>query len=117
MTMTNSTNWISVCQTSDLVDNSGVCALLHGQQIAIFKIKLAQQEYLFAISNWDPIGQANVLYRGIITSVGDKITVASPLYKQRFCLTSGTCLDLEGVSVRIYPIRIEQHVVQLQLVN
>lgn len=115
--MTNATNWVTVCQASDLVDNSGVCALVNEEQVALFKIKQTHYEQLFAISNWDPIGEANVLYRGLLTSVGDTITVASPLYKQHYCLTSGACLDSDEFSVRVYPIRIEQQLVQIQLVK
>ncbi|KXI30681.1 nitrite reductase small subunit NirD [Paraglaciecola hydrolytica] len=113
--MTNSTNWITVCQESDLVANSGVCALINEQQIALFKVKNAGQEQLFAISNWDPIGEANVLYRGLLCSVGDTVAVASPLYKQRFCLSSGTCLDSDDVTIKVYPIRLENQAVQLQV--
>ena len=113
--MTNSVSWITICQESDLVANSGVCALINEQQIALFKIKQADQEQVFAISNWDPIGEANVLYRGLLCSVGETIAVASPLYKQRYCLSSGTCLDSAEAKVQVYPVRIEQHAVQLQV--
>ena len=113
--MTNSTAWITVCQQSDLVANSGVCALINEQQIAIFKVKDGEQEQLFAISNWDPIGEANVLYRGLLCSVGETIVVASPLYKQRYCLSSGTCLDSDEVKVQVYPVRLENQTVQLQV--
>lgn len=115
--MTQVNNWTTVCQTSDLVDNSGVCALVNEQQIALFKVKQAEQEQVFAISNWDPIGKANVLYRGLIASVGETLAVASPLYKQRYCLTTGVCLDSDDVTVTIYPVKIEQDSVQLQLAN
>jgi nitrite reductase (NADH) small subunit len=113
--MTNTTQWLTVCQESDLVANSGVCALVNEQQIALFKVKNAQQDQVFAISNWDPIGEANVLYRGLLCSVGETVAVASPLYKQRFCLSSGTCLDSTEAKVKVYPVRIEQHAVQLQI--
>lgn len=113
--MTNSANWVTVCEDSDLVINSGVCALVNDQQIALFKIKNGQELQIFAISNWDPIGKANVLYRGLIASVGDIVVVASPLYKQRFCLTTGACLDSEEVKVKVYPVRVKGHSVQMQL--
>lgn len=115
--MTNATNWVTVCQTSDLINNSGVCALVNEQQIALFKITDGQTEKLFAVSNWDPIGEANVLYRGLIGSVEDEIVVISPLYKQRYCLKSGICLDSDEVKLNVYPVRLEHHCVQLQLVN
>ena len=59
--MTTSNNWITVCNVDDLVDNSGVCALVQDQQVAIFKISSANDEQVAAVSNWDPIGKANVL--------------------------------------------------------
>ena len=42
--MTNANNWVTVCQASDLVDNSGVCALVNEQQVALFKIKQTHYE-------------------------------------------------------------------------
>jgi len=113
--MTNSTSWTVACSANDLVDNSGVCALIGGQQIAIFKVSLNGVKQLFAISNWDPIGLANVLYRGLLCSVADKTVVASPLYKQRFCLLSGQCIDDENQKVQVYPIRLEGQNVFIQM--
>ena len=114
--MTNQ-NWQTICTKEDLVDNSGVCALVNEQQVAIFKIKSAKGEQVFAVSNWDPAGKANVLYRGLLGSVGDSIIVAAPLYKQRYCLESGKCLDDDSLSVTVYPVRIEQDQVQLQVAD
>jgi nitrite reductase (NADH) small subunit len=107
--------WITVCHVQDLVANSGVCALVEQDQVAIFKLASANDERLFAISNWDPIGQANVLYRGLLGSVQDTLFVASPLYKQRFCLASGQCLDNDSARVQVYATRIVDQQVQLQL--
>ena len=115
--MSTVNNWITVCSDTDLVTNSGVCALLNEQQIALFKIKSANNEQLFAVSNWDPIGKANVLYRGLLGSVQDSKVIISPLYKQRYCLESGQCLDDAALKLIVYPVRIEQNQVQLQLVD
>lgn len=115
--MTISNNWITVCSDTDLVTNSGVCALLNDQQIALFKIKSVNDEQLFAVSNWDPIGKANVLYRGLLGSVQDSKVIISPLYKQRYCLVSGQCLDDDAIKLTVYPVRIEHSQVQLQLAN
>ena len=110
-----SSHWISICHVQDLVSNSGVCALVGDVQVAIFSLLSGKDERLFAISNWDPIGQANVLYRGLLGSAQDTLFVASPLYKQRFCLTSGQCLDNESVRVQVWATRIVDQQVQLQL--
>ena len=115
--MNTQDKWITVCNDTDLVTNSGVCALLNEQQIALFKIKSAHDEQIFAVSNWDPIGKANVLYRGLLGSVEQTKVIISPLYKQRFCLESGLCLDDEAIKLVVYPVRIEQSQVQLQMVD
>jgi len=97
-----------VCSKNDLVENSGVCALVNGEQIAIFYLPKSEQQ-VFAISNWDPIGKANVLSRGIVGDLEGKFVVASPLYKQHFDLTSGECLEDETASVKTYPISLEDN--------
>jgi len=114
--MSTINNWITVCSDTDLVANSGVCALLKEQQIALFKIKNATDEQIFAVSNWDPIGKANVLYRGLLGSVQEAKVIISPLYKQRYCLESGQCLDDNAIKLVVYPVRIQQNQVQLQWV-
>lgn len=97
-----------VCSRNDLVENSGVCALVNGEQIAIFYLPKSDQQ-VFAISNWDPIGKANVLSRGIVGDLEGKFVVASPLYKQHFDLTTGECLEDETASVKTYPISLEDN--------
>ncbi|WP_394173666.1 nitrite reductase small subunit NirD [Thalassotalea litorea] len=105
--------WVNVCQLSQLIEDSGVPALLeNGQQVAIFYLPQDAQS-VFAVSNFDPIGEANVLYRGIVGSVAGEPVVASPLYKQHFSLLDGRCLDDDNASVQVYPTRIEDGQVQL----
>lgn len=98
--------WIEVCALDDLILNSGVCALVEGTEVAIFMVDTKSEHSVFAISNWDPIGHANVLYRGIIGSVEDDIVVASPLYKQHYSLSSGQCYENAEVSVSTYEVRV-----------
>lgn len=102
--MTTENKWQTICQKSDLVKNSGVCALLeNNEQVAIFQVG---DDKVFAINNYDPFGKANVLYRGLIGDTKGKVYVASPLLKQRFALESGECLDDETVSIRAYETRV-----------
>jgi len=103
--------WQTICHKDDLVTHAGVCALLKNeQQIALFKIN---DDEVYAISNWDPAGNANVLYRGIIGDNKGDFFVASPLYKQRFLLNSGKCLDDETLAVNNYDTRIYEEQVQV----
>jgi len=119
--MSTNENWISICPEADLVDNSGICALVDGKQVALFKLCIGDQEQVLAISNWDPFGEANVLYRGLVGSYSEQDSlvryfVASPLYKQRFCLTTGECLDDDSASVSVFPARVVNGTVQLDVV-
>ncbi len=105
--------WVSVCADSDIVPDTGVCALLGDEQVAIFKSRKTGE--LFAVSNYDPIGKANVMSRGIVGSIGDRIVVASPLYKQHFCLRTGECLEEESQQLKTYQVRLDNGEVQLSL--
>ena len=98
--------WEQVCTTSDLVPNAGICALVNGEQVAIFYLP-GETPALYAIGNRDPIGGANVLSRGIVADIDGELTVASPLYKQHFSLVTGRCLEEEGISVPVYEIAVD----------
>ena len=106
----------TICAGSDLVQNSGVCALLaiNGQehQIALFYLPDTEQK-IFGLGNWDPLGKANVMSRGIIGNIGDELVVASPLYKQHFSLVTGECLE-EEESVPVYKVAIDGQNVVLE---
>ena len=97
-------NFIEVCALNDINLDTGVCALVNEQQVAIFRPASSQQ--VFAINNYDPIGKASVLSRGLISDVKGKLTVASPLYKQHFCLESGECLEDDTMQVLSYQTKI-----------
>ena len=102
--MTTDNSWQTICPTSDLIKNSGVCALLANQeQVALFQVG---NDKVYAISNFDPFGKANVLYRGLIGETKGDVYVASPLLKQRFILQSGACLDDEAFAIKTYQTRI-----------
>ena len=103
-----------VCKEQDLVSNSGVCVLVDQQQIALFYLPTTEKK-IYAISNWDPIGKANVLSRGIVGSVKDNLVVASPLYKQHFDLNDGQCLEDEAISVKTYPMFIQNDKVFIEV--
>lgn len=114
----NDSAWISVCQDNDLTENTGLCALHDGEQVAIFKISLSENntydQDIYAISNYDPIGKANVLSRGILGNIGDHLVVASPLYKQHFDLITGECLEDSEQMVKTYEIRRFNNEIQLK---
>jgi nitrite reductase (NADH) small subunit len=117
--MTNVTtekSWRTICDTTDLVKDSGISALISNatgedEQIAIFHIP-SSEEKIYAVGNFDPIGKANVLYRGLVGCIDEEPVVSSPLYKQHFSLKTGQCLQ-EDQCIAVYPIRIESEQVQV----
>ncbi|MDE1179816.1 nitrite reductase small subunit NirD [Paraburkholderia sp.] len=107
--MSNDSNqqiWVPVCRLDDIVPNTGVCALVNGEQVAIFHVDDGT-ERVFAIHNFDPTSQAAVLSRGLVGNLGDRIVVASPIYKHHFDLTTGECLEEPQHSVNAFAARVE----------
>jgi nitrite reductase [NAD(P)H] large subunit len=101
VTPVRGSGWSSVCELDDLWPNIGICALVNGLQIAVFRIG----EALYALDNYDPASGANVLARGIVGDLKGEYVVASPLYKHHYSLLTGRCLEDSGKSVNVYPVR------------
>jgi NAD(P)H-dependent nitrite reductase small subunit len=94
---------MKVCRLDDVVPDTGVCALVAGEQVAVFRIG----EKVFAIGNRDPFSGANVLSRGIVGDLNGELVVASPVYKQHFSLLTGRCIEDDSVSVPVYAARVD----------
>ncbi|MPY97807.1 MAG: nitrite reductase small subunit NirD [Actinophytocola sp.] len=110
MTMTDALTWTAVCELARIPVAAGVAALLPGgEQAAVFRVS---GDAVYAIGNVDPIGGAAVLSRGIVGDADGVPVVASPLYKERFDLRTGECLDGDA-SVPVYPVRVTDGVVQV----
>jgi len=105
-------NWQAVCAVEDLVADSGVVLLHEGQQVALFYLP-GQPRELYALGNRDPRSGANVIGRGLLGSVGGELVVAAPLYKQRFCLHSGRCLDDPQQQLPVWAVRVNAGQVEL----
>lgn len=96
------TQFIKICQLSDLIENAGIPALLGQTPIALYYVK----GQVFALDNFDPIGEASVMSRGIIGSIKGELVVASPLYKQHFNLQTGVCVEQPDVSIAVYAVEL-----------
>jgi nitrite reductase (NADH) small subunit len=99
-------SWTAVCSLDQIVPNTGVCALLGGEQVAVFHVADAEQR-VYAIGNYDPNSGAAVISRGLVGNLGERIVVASPIYKHHFDLQTGECLEAPENSVAIYRTRVE----------
>ncbi|MEM6707456.1 MAG: nitrite reductase small subunit NirD [Pseudomonadota bacterium] len=108
------TPWRDLCSVADLTPGAGVAALVDGEQIALFFLP-EEQPPVYAIGNYDPIGDAHVLSRGVVGDIKAQLVVASPLYKQHFRLSDGQCLEQDDVRVPSYPVRIQGDRVEIQM--
>ncbi|WP_426165471.1 nitrite reductase small subunit NirD [Pseudoduganella sp. R-34] len=99
--------WTAICDVDQIVPNTGVCALLQGQQVAVFHLNDGSEPRVFAIGNYDPNSDASVLSRGLVGNLGERLVVASPIYKHHFDLQTGECLEAPEHSVPTWPARIE----------
>ncbi len=95
---------MKVCRLEDIVPETGVAALVGGEQVAVFRVG----QDVYAIGNRDPFSRANVLSRGIVGDLKGELVVASPVYKQHFSLATGRCLEDDSVAVPVYPARVEE---------
>ena len=105
MTTETTLRWTDVCAAADILPDTGVCALVDGVHVAVFRI--GEGEQFFAIDNVDPKSGASVLSRGLTGSLGDRIVVASPIYKNHFDLRTGECLEAPQNSVRAHAVRVD----------
>lgn len=105
--MSHPNDWTPVCDVDDILPNTGVCALVGDRHVAVFHVLADDEPHLFAIDNLDPNARASVLSRGLVGSLGERIVVASPIYKHHFCLRTGECLEAPEHSVTAYPVRVD----------
>lgn len=102
-------SWHSVCALEDLEVCWGEAALIHGRQVALFRVDSQQ---VFAVSNRDPASGSYVMARGIVGSRGHRFTITSPLHKEVYDLETGERLS-GGVGLRSFPVRVTDRGVEV----
>lgn len=103
--------WQRVCAIDDLVPDRGAAALVHGRQVALFR--LADSDQVHAVDHLDPFSRANVMARGLVGTRQGRATVASPMHKQSYDLETGECLDDPALSLRVWPTRVVDGAVEV----
>ena len=87
-----------------LAPEQGAAVLLPGGgSAALF---LLHDGSVHAVGNLDPFYGAPVICHGIVGDRSGAPTVASPLGKQVFCLRTGRCLDVPGVALPAFDVRV-----------
>jgi len=113
METTVDVEWLPVCKTTDIPADGGACALVEGEQVAIFNFTRRGEWY--ATQNLCPHKQQMALARGMIGSTGETCEpkVACPFHKRTFSLLTGECLNGDECSIQTYPIKVEDGVVYI----
>jgi nitrite reductase (NADH) small subunit len=112
--MNSQATWVAVCKTTDIPENGGACALVNGEQIAIFNF--TRQNKWYATQNLCPHKQQMALSRGMIGTQGNEPKVACPFHKKTFSLESGACLNDDACGhIKIYDIKVENGQVLIKL--
>ena len=105
--------WQRVCQLDALQPDRGAAALVGDHQVALFL--LSDTGEVHAVDHLDPFSQANVMARGLVGSRQGAPTVASPMHKQSFDLVTGQCLDDPNTSLQVWPTRVTDGWVEVDL--
>ncbi len=101
--------WTYVCRVSEIVANTGVCAKVGNDQVAVFRVCGDDEgavDQVYALSNHDPKSGANVLSRGLVGDLLNEPVVASPVYKQHYSLRDGRCLEDESLTIPSFPVLV-----------
>jgi nitrite reductase (NADH) small subunit len=104
--------WVAACALDEILPDTGVCALIDGQQVAL--VRVGRGEQIYALGNFDPFSEAFVLSRGIVGDRGGVPKIASPIYKQSFDLRTGQCLDDPNVAVPVWAVRVREGRVEVR---
>jgi nitrite reductase (NADH) large subunit len=105
--------WVQVGAVDDFPRDGG-SAIKYGQsQIAVFRFESRGEWY--ATQNMCPHKNAFVLSRGILGDQNSVPKVACPLHKKTYSLESGACLSGESFALRVFPVKVEDGQVYLEL--
>ena len=107
--------WRPICKLHDVPENEGVCAWVEGKQIAIYNFKAIGK--WFASENKCPHKMQEILSRGILGTTGENYEpkIACPFHKKTFSLETGKCLSGDELSIKIYPVMIEDDFIYVGL--
>ena len=104
---------VRVCRVADLDVERGVAALVHGRQVALFRLTDGSTH---AVDHRDPATGANVVARGLLgTTAEGEWFVASPLHKHRYSLVDGRCLTDPALALAVHRVHVRDGVVEVTL--
>ncbi len=107
------TKWFPVGTVDDFPKDGGATIKYGKVQIAVFNFTTRGEWY--ACQQMCPHRKAFVLSRGILGDSEGQPKVACPLHKKNFSLETGECTTGDDYSVRVFPVKIEDGNVFLDL--
>ena len=107
------TRWVHVGATAHFPPDGGAAIKYGAVQIAVFNFTSRGEWY--ACQQMCPHRKAFVLSRGIIGDASGVPKVACPLHKKTFALDTGDCTSGDDYSVRLFPVKVEDDKVYLDL--
>ncbi len=105
--------WVNVGVIADFPNNGGAAVKYGNVQLAVFRFDSRGEWY--ATQNMCPHKQAFVLARGIVGDAKGEPKVACPLHKKTFSLRTGDCLSGEAYKLKVFPVKVENGEVYVQL--
>jgi len=104
--------WHDACVIDEVAPGSGLAVSVGDEQIAIVR---TESGFLAALSNFDPFSNAFVIARGLVGDRGGVPKIASPIYRQSFCLETGECLEDRNIRLAVFPVRVANGRIQIAL--
>ncbi len=105
--------WVQVGKVQDFPYNGGATIKYGKVQIAVFNF--TSRGTWYACQQMCPHKKAFVLSRGILGDTNGIPKIACPLHKKAFSLDSGTCLSGDAYAVQVFPVKVEDDNVYLEL--
>ncbi len=107
------TSWVRVAEVSEVPDDGGIAVKYGNTQLAVFNFK-SRGEW-FATQNMCPHKRDMILARGMVGDAAGIPKVACPFHKKTFSLTSGECLSGDDMNIAVFPIKVEDGAIYLEL--
>ncbi len=111
--LNHSTTWFRACRVEMVPNNGGIAVKYGDTQIAIFQF--ASRNEWFATQNMCPHKRDMVLARGLLGDSAGIPKVACPVHKKLFRLDSGACISGEDYRLEVFPVKIEDDYVYVEL--
>ncbi|MFM5099396.1 nitrite reductase small subunit NirD [Aeromonas veronii] len=96
--------WLPACELTQLEEGVGRSLRVADRVVALFRCG----GEIYALDGMDPVAGVAVMDSGLVGDCQGEPMVASPLYKQRYSLRDGRCLDNPALGLRPWPIKIEE---------